>query len=277
MKKESKNSAQRRPPCRRVSDEFRIAQRKASVSVTHRTTLSKTPPPPRNCRQCSVFAVPRGKSPSPAAFPPAVIDFLCKCVYTYCRFPRKEIIVSITAKMSGEQRRAAILKAVRKVFVEKGFHATTTRELADAAGVSEALIFKHFPNKEALYLAIQMSCFKEEGSKVIERLESLEPSTTALVFLVHDLISHVLGGSVGRGRTDVLPSDSSQSHGRGRVHPAGHSRRAIPFRFGRSRNASRRRKPRATWSRGPSGPTWELGSSINWFRGSCSIRCPPSP
>jgi AcrR family transcriptional regulator len=102
--------------------------------------------------------------------------------------------VKTTSKMSGEQRRADILKTVRRVFVEKGFHATTTRELADAAGVSEALIFKHFPNKEALYLAIQMSCFKEEGLKVVERLESLEPSTASLVFLVHDLISHVLGG-----------------------------------------------------------------------------------
>ena len=40
------------------------------------------------------------------------------------------------------------------------------RELAEAAGVSEALLFKHFPGKEALYSAIRKSCFKEEGSKV---------------------------------------------------------------------------------------------------------------
>ncbi|MBN2021292.1 MAG: TetR/AcrR family transcriptional regulator [Pirellulales bacterium] len=97
------------------------------------------------------------------------------------------------SKMSGEDRRASIISAVGKVFVERGFYRTTTRELADAAGVSEALLFKHFPNKEALYGAIQMSCFQEEGLKVIERLESLEPSTSALVFLVRDLISHVLG------------------------------------------------------------------------------------
>ena len=97
-----------------------------------------------------------------------------------------------TAKMSGEDRRTAIIRAARRVFVEKGFYRTTTRELADAAGVSEALLFKHFPNKEALYSAIQMSCFKAEGSKVQERLEALEPSTSALVFMVRDLVSHVL-------------------------------------------------------------------------------------
>jgi AcrR family transcriptional regulator len=99
-----------------------------------------------------------------------------------------------TPKMSSADRRTAIISAAGRVFVEKGFYRTTTRELAEAAGVSEALLFKHFPNKEALYSAIQMSCFKEEGSKLTERLESLEPSTSALVFLVRDLVSHVLGG-----------------------------------------------------------------------------------
>jgi len=57
-----------------------------------------------------------------------------------------------TAKMSGEDRRTAILSAARRVFVEKGFYRTTTRELADAAGVSEALLFKHFPQQRSLLL-----------------------------------------------------------------------------------------------------------------------------
>src|SRR2546423_64734 len=35
-------------------------------------------------------------------------------------------------KLSSEERRAAIIKAVRRVFAEKGFHGTTTRALADA-------------------------------------------------------------------------------------------------------------------------------------------------
>ena len=97
-----------------------------------------------------------------------------------------------SAKMPSADRRTAIISAARRVFVEKGFERTTTRSLAEAAGVSEALLFKHFPNKEALYSAIQMSCFKEEGANLAERLQSLEPSTAALVFLVRDLVSHIL-------------------------------------------------------------------------------------
>ncbi|MGD0519149.1 MAG: TetR/AcrR family transcriptional regulator [Thermoguttaceae bacterium] len=98
-----------------------------------------------------------------------------------------------TTKLSGTERRAAIIKTARKVFVEKGFHRTTTRELAEAAGVSEALLFKHFPSKEALYSAIQLSCFNAERQKIIERLEALEPSTSNLVFLVHYLFSQLFG------------------------------------------------------------------------------------
>jgi AcrR family transcriptional regulator len=102
--------------------------------------------------------------------------------------------VKTASKMCSEDRRTAIIDAALRVFVEKGFDRTTTRELAEAAGVSEALLFKHFPSKEALYSAIQESCFKEEKSKVHQRLESLEPSTPALVFLVQDVVSHILGG-----------------------------------------------------------------------------------
>jgi len=107
--------------------------------------------------------------------------------------------VKSTAKISGEARRAAIIRTARRVFVDKGFNGTTTRELAQAAGVSEALLFKHFPSKEALYSAILRASFEHEGLKIIERFRSLRPSTSALVFLVQDLISHILGGQPDEG------------------------------------------------------------------------------
>jgi AcrR family transcriptional regulator len=97
-----------------------------------------------------------------------------------------------TAKMSSEERRAAITKAVRRVFAEKGFHGTTTRELAQAAGVSEALLFKHFPNKEALYSAMMLACKPEKDQRMFERVKALEPSTSTLVLMVYILASHML-------------------------------------------------------------------------------------
>src|SRR5947199_8381599 len=99
-----------------------------------------------------------------------------------------------SAKLSSKERRQAIIRAVRKVFAEKGFHGTTTRELADAAGVSEALLFKHFPHKEALFSAMQLSCCTEQDLLRFERLASLEPSASTLVLMVHFLVSRLVGG-----------------------------------------------------------------------------------
>jgi AcrR family transcriptional regulator len=102
-----------------------------------------------------------------------------------------------TAKLSGEERRAAIIQAVRRAFAEKGFHGTTTRELARAAGVSEALLFKHFPNKEALYAAMMLSCKSEKDQAMFARMKALEPSASTLVLMVHGLFTHLLGGQAG--------------------------------------------------------------------------------
>lgn len=99
-----------------------------------------------------------------------------------------------TSKLSGEERREAIITAVRRLFADKGFHGTTTRELAQAAGVSEALLFKHFPNKEALYSAMLLSCCQQKDPAMVERMKALEPSASTLVFLVHRLVSHMLDG-----------------------------------------------------------------------------------
>jgi AcrR family transcriptional regulator len=93
-------------------------------------------------------------------------------------------------KLSCEERRAAILRAVRRVFAAKGFDGTTTRELADAAGVSEALLFKHFPNKEALFSAMKLSLNEQDLGR-LERMKQLEPSVSTLVLLVH-FLTHLL-------------------------------------------------------------------------------------
>src|SRR5258708_20003763 len=103
--------------------------------------------------------------------------------------------MKITAKLSGEERRAAILKAVRQVFAEKGFDGTTTRELADAAGVSEALLFKHFPNKEALFSAMKLSCCNQQDHDRIKRLHALDPPPPPLILILHSLFSLIFASS----------------------------------------------------------------------------------
>ena len=57
-------------------------------------------------------------------------------------------------RMKGDARREQILRTAVELFSQRGFKGTTTKEIARAAGVSEAMVFRHFENKDALYGAI---------------------------------------------------------------------------------------------------------------------------
>src|SRR5215213_9622765 len=56
--------------------------------------------------------------------------------------------------MAADERRHQIAEVAIRLFSERGFRGTTTKEIAQAAGVSEAIIFRHFATKEELYTAI---------------------------------------------------------------------------------------------------------------------------
>ena len=103
-----------------------------------------------------------------------------------------------------DQRRKAIVEAVRGVFAENGFHGTTTRELAKTAGVSEALIYKHFPSKVSLYTAMLEACAEGPTFAEFNRILALEPSTATLVIMVHFTISHYLQAPAADARTAAM-------------------------------------------------------------------------
>lgn len=56
--------------------------------------------------------------------------------------------------MAGGERRLQIVLVAMRLFSQRGFRGTTTREIAAAAGVSEAMVFRHFATKSELYSAI---------------------------------------------------------------------------------------------------------------------------
>ena len=58
------------------------------------------------------------------------------------------------SRMSAEDRKIQILRVAVSLFSKKGFGGTTTREIANAAGVSEAMVFRHYSTKQELYTAI---------------------------------------------------------------------------------------------------------------------------
>jgi AcrR family transcriptional regulator len=59
-----------------------------------------------------------------------------------------------STRMTAEDRKLQILRVAVSLFSRKGFGGTTTKEIAQAAGVSEAMVFRHYATKEELYSAI---------------------------------------------------------------------------------------------------------------------------
>ncbi|HEY0386732.1 MAG TPA: helix-turn-helix domain-containing protein, partial [Pyrinomonadaceae bacterium] len=68
--------------------------------------------------------------------------------------PTTETVPGVTGRMAGEERRQQIVRIAMRLFSQRGFRGTTTKEIAHAAGISEAMVFRHFATKEELYAAI---------------------------------------------------------------------------------------------------------------------------
>jgi AcrR family transcriptional regulator len=104
-------------------------------------------------------------------------------------------------RLDSDERRKAIVTAAVPLFARKGFAGTTTKELAEAAGISEALLFRHFPSKKHLYGEIlQLGC---EGDPALEQLATLDPSTATLVHMTTFMVRYFLLGGVDRAEMET--------------------------------------------------------------------------
>jgi TetR/AcrR family transcriptional regulator len=70
-------------------------------------------------------------------------------------------------RMRAQDRRAAVLETACRVFSRGTYHGTTTADIARAAGVSEPILYRHFPSKRDLYLA----CIEETWRRTRLRWE----------------------------------------------------------------------------------------------------------
>jgi TetR/AcrR family transcriptional regulator len=66
-------------------------------------------------------------------------------------------------RMHAADRRRHLIAAAVHLFATRGFSGTTTKAIAEAGGVSEAIIFRHFKGKEDLYTAILREKARQDG------------------------------------------------------------------------------------------------------------------
>jgi AcrR family transcriptional regulator len=76
-----------------------------------------------------------------------------------CPFPKQPKLLGRAANTAelatkGERTRAALLEAGYRLFVTQGYHATSTRDIASAAGLAVGGIYNYFQSKEDIYLEL---------------------------------------------------------------------------------------------------------------------------
>ncbi len=98
-----------------------------------------------------------------------------------------------------DQRRMQIVDAAVGLFVDKGFHRTTTREIAAAAGISIGLLYEYVTSKEDVLYLVCEAIHKEVEKGVSEALQSKTQGYQKLAeiireyFLVcHRMSDHIL-------------------------------------------------------------------------------------
>ncbi|NWF58686.1 MAG: TetR/AcrR family transcriptional regulator [Fischerella sp.] len=74
---------------------------------------------------------------------------------------------------SEAQTRSRILQAARRLFASQGFDGTTTRDLAQAAGVAEGTLFRHFPNKKAILVEVATAGWVEILTDLLTELSEM--------------------------------------------------------------------------------------------------------
>src|SRR3954466_4613299 len=72
-------------------------------------------------------------------------------------------------RLSSSDRKKQILEVATSLFARHGFDGVTTRRIADEAGITEAMVFRHFATKDDLYWEVLSA--KSATDEVKQRLE----------------------------------------------------------------------------------------------------------
>ena len=95
---------------------------------------------------------------------------------------------------SDASRREALLRAAARLFVEKGFEATTTRDIADAVGMRSGSPFYHFRSKQDLLKAAMAEGLETGYRHLQTAIEGIDDPEQRLRTLIRTHLGNLLEG-----------------------------------------------------------------------------------
>jgi AcrR family transcriptional regulator len=100
-------------------------------------------------------------------------------------------------KDDSEAPRERLLAAAYKLFSQRGYPGTSTRDLAAAAGVTERTLFRHFPTKVMIFRAAVVQPFHQAIVGYVERWEQyqhgIKDPLSEMADLFHELFDVLIG------------------------------------------------------------------------------------
>ena len=92
-------------------------------------------------------------------------------------------------RLSKVERKRQLLAHAKQLFVTLGYHDTTTKKIADAAGVTEPVLYRHFDTKLALFLEV----LQEIREATLNRWHSGTTGLTDPLAKLHAIVDMYLG------------------------------------------------------------------------------------
>jgi AcrR family transcriptional regulator len=75
-----------------------------------------------------------------------------------------------TTRLTGSERRERILAAAAEAFAERGYHAASVGQVADAAGITKPVVYDHFPSKHELFVELMETAREELSARGAEAM-----------------------------------------------------------------------------------------------------------
>jgi AcrR family transcriptional regulator len=96
-----------------------------------------------------------------------------------------------SARLTKAERKRQLLAHAKHLFVTQGYHATTTEKIAQAAGVSEPVLYRHFESKKGLFLEV----LEEIRAATLERWRAETSGLTDPLAKLHAIADMYLGST----------------------------------------------------------------------------------
>lgn len=95
-------------------------------------------------------------------------------------------------RLKAPQRREQLIDAATKIFARFGYNATTTHAIANAAGVTEPILYRHFRNKQDLFVAITRKVSRQTIAHWEELISGVEGAGQQILIIAREFPEHLV-------------------------------------------------------------------------------------